>query len=224
MASKIKDLIARFRRPGVGSTDVEATLVEARSVLAASEAAVVEADRAYSAGLLEHDAERLRAIKADREAAVVERDRATALVASLETRLAEMRAAEVEAALQADIAKANAEAERVADRIRTRYPVVARELVSILRDITAADMAVVAMNERLAGLGRAGEALADVQTRGLPSRGPSNTAPTIWGFTRLEDLDDFAPGWHVDPVSSVHGAMDGIEPGVSASYAAAQGR
>lgn len=198
MASKIKDLIARFKRPEAGSDELAATLEDARGVLAAAEAAMTEADRAYSAGLLEHDADRLQAFKADREAAVVERDRAVALVGSLEARLAQTRAAEAETALQTEIAAVEATAERVGEKIRARYPQLARELVSLLKEISAADRSVAAMNERLHRMGRP-EVLTDVQARGLPATGPHQMAHSIWGFTRLADMGEFAPGWLVTP-------------------------
>lgn len=198
MASKIRDLIARFRRPEAGSDELAATLEDARAVLAATEAAMTEADQAYSSGLLEHDAEQLQAFRAQRDAAAVERDRAIALVSSLEARLVQTRDAEAEAALQAEIASVNAEADRVADKIRARYPALARELVGLLKEISAADRKVSAMNERLARMGRPVNFMDDVQARGLPR--PESTqhmAHSIWGHTHLVEMGEFAPGWEV---------------------------
>lgn len=198
MASKIKELIARFRRPEAGSDELAATLEDARAVLAATEAAMAEADRAYSSGLLEHDAEQLQAFRAQRDAAAVERDRAIALVSSLEARLAQTRDAEAEATLQAEIASVDAEADRVADKIRARYPALARDLVALLKEISATDRKVSAMNERLTRMGRHASLMADVQTRGLPQPVSNHSMPpSIWGHTLLVEMGEFAPGWEV---------------------------
>lgn len=198
MASKIKDLIARLRRPNAPSADLAAALHDARGVLAAAEAAMAEADRAYSAGLLEHDAEQLQAIKVAREAATIDRDRAAVLVASLQDRLVQAEAAEAAAAFEARRAAVDAEAERVAAKIRNTYPKLAGELVALLKDISKADRAINAMNQDLVRSGV--PILADVQRRALPQpKSMHAMAPSIWGNTILQPIDGFAPGWEVTP-------------------------
>lgn len=196
MVIRIKDLIAVLRKPQTTSADLVRALDAARREAATIEAGREEAVRAYNAGLLDLDEPQLKALAARRSDAEVARDRVQHLIQSLEVRIEETRAAEVEAAFQAELSAINAEAERVAHLIRTRYPKLAGELVDLLKQISAVDRKIEPMNRKLSERGEA--QIEDVQARGLPKELTSHSLRhTIWGGVRLPEIEGFSPGWEV---------------------------
>lgn len=168
MSKNLSDLVAIFKRPSAKAAELDLALSDARLALDEAEARKLRAERSYTAGLLDAGDAELQKLRSSREDAILGRDRAAALVSSLEARLTETRIAEEAAAFRAERNELDARAARIAERIKTDYPRLARELVNLLKDIGPTDRQIIAMNSRIATRNDGTPLIVDVQSRGLP--------------------------------------------------------
>jgi hypothetical protein len=94
--------------------------------------------------------------------------RGKAVKEELERRLAVAEADEARAALDAELDRADAAAQKVADKLRSRLPKLAAEYVALLTELEAADRDVLAVNEKLGAAGRGDERIERPEWRARP--------------------------------------------------------
>ncbi|MCW5712250.1 hypothetical protein [Shinella sp.] len=129
------------------STDIVSALEKAKAELAQAEAAVVAAETAYDAGLLELDKAALRKLLDNATEAKIDVDQVRARIAKLERQHADALEAEAADQRQRRYDEAKAASEAAEKRLRREYPKAAMAIRDLLAEVAAASIAVQAANE-----------------------------------------------------------------------------
>lgn len=141
-------LLGLTTKSGATAREFQAALVEAHAAIDQAEAEVVAADAEYRAGLLRLDEAALKKLIDAKTGAGVRRDRAAALVEALEARLTDVRAIEAEDTRKAAYDAAQAQVKDAVSALQG-YPALAEKIVTLLRIVNAAEVAVETVNRAL---------------------------------------------------------------------------
>ncbi len=164
----MKSILEFLRKPASSSVDLreKAAEIAAAIPIAETEASRLTAERASR--LLDASDKDLEAI--ERQIADVQRnaDRLRAAEEEISRRLVAAEADEARRALTARRDEVERQARAVANRLRTRYPELGRELAEMIGELEIAEQAVADLNSELIEAGRAGERLAGIEERIVP--------------------------------------------------------
>jgi len=167
MIRTLKNLIGLAARTDAPAAELAPSLPQAEAELAAAHEAQAAAEAAYKGKLLTADDATLRQLVEARTDAGVRVDRATALVEALRERLEAAQTREAEAARVTAYEAAHAQAEEARAALVELYPGLARDLMSLMRVVAEAEIAVQAANADLPA-GAAPIAGVEASVRDLP--------------------------------------------------------
>lgn len=145
----IGNLIAIATKSKTTSAEIQTALAGARALIMAATAEHDQAEADYRAGLLTMNESQLQSVADAKAKAIIRRDRATALVETLEARLAETTEAEAATGRKTAYEDAQAQAQRAAALLRERYPALCEQMCALLREVYTAEAAVIAANQKL---------------------------------------------------------------------------
>lgn len=159
------DIIKKLRAVPDTAVSLRRALAEIEAALPDAEAAVIAAEQARAAGLLDLGDAEMEKVERVLAQAVRNRDRLIAGRDDTERRAVAAEAAEAKAALDREMADIEARAAKLAGTMRRRYDKAAAEIVTLLTEIVAAEEAIRDLNRRLHEAGRGAEALIGVEKR-----------------------------------------------------------
>lgn len=150
----------------------------------AADAAVIAADTAYQAGLVDETPAALRKILDSKAEAAIRGDQARAKIAALEPKLASTLDAEAEARRWDTYAAAQALAEAARTRLFNEYEAACEPIRELLRVVTVADVAVARANADLpTGADEIAYAEAGRSLSGQPGEVLSQTEVQHWAYS-----------------------------------------
>lgn len=145
----ISNLIAIATKSKTTSAEIQTALAGARALIMAATAEHDQAEADYRAGLLTMNESQLQSVADAKAKAIVRRDRVEALISTLEARLAETAETEAATGRKTAYEDAQAHAQRAAEMLRERYPALCEQMCALLREVYAAEAAVIAVNRDL---------------------------------------------------------------------------
>lgn len=169
--------------PGETSTEISARLDALRTDALAADAAVIAADHAYQAGLVDETPATLRKTLDAKTDAAIRGDQARAKILALELELAAALDTEAEARRWGKYTAAKALAEAARIRLFDEYEAACGPIRELLRVVTEADVAVGCANAELpAGAEEIAYVEADRSLSGLPGQVLSQTEVEHWCY------------------------------------------